>query len=66
MVVTFNFCLAVKNVTHQNQMSALLFPLHPARMFHIFLFTLCGSLSAWCFQGIIGDKEDVLTILCET
>lgn len=56
----------VKNVTHQNQMSALLFPLHPARMFHIFLFTLCGSLSAWCFQGIIGDEEDVLTILCET
>lgn len=55
----------VKDVTHQTQMSALLFPLHPARMFHIFLFTLCGSLSAWSFQGIIGDSEDTLTRLCE-
>jgi len=26
----------------------------------------CGSLSAWCFLGIIGGEEDYLTRLCET
>ncbi|XP_020625702.1 nucleoporin NDC1-like [Orbicella faveolata] len=56
----------VRDVIHQTQVAAILFPLHPARMFHMLLFTTCGSLSAWCFLGIIGGEEDYLTRLCET
>ncbi|XP_078353464.1 nucleoporin NDC1-like isoform X2 [Oculina patagonica] len=56
----------VRDVIHQTHVAAILFPLHPARMFHILLFTMCGSLSAWCFLGIIGNEEDYLTRLCET
>lgn len=60
------FLILVRDVIHQTQVAAILFPLHPARMFHILLFTTCGSLSAWCFLGMIGGEEDYLTRLCET
>ena len=46
----------MRDVINQSRVAAILFPLHPARMFHILLFTVGGGLSAWCFLG--RDEED--------
>ena len=57
--------ISVKDVVHLSRVSAILFPLHPARMFHILVFVLGGGLSAWCFLGKRGEEEDYFTRVSE-
>ena len=57
--------ISVRDVIHQSRVAAMLFPFHPARMFHILLFTLGGGLSAWCFLGMGSEEDDYFTTVSE-
>ena len=48
--------LSVKDVVHHSRISAILFPLHPARMCHILLFVSSGAVAAYNLFGIWSDE----------
>ncbi|KAK2550037.1 Nucleoporin NDC1 [Acropora cervicornis] len=50
------FVSLVKDVVHRSRISAILFPLHPARMCHILLFVSSGAVAAYNVFGIWSDE----------
>lgn len=65
MLMSYAKFNTVRDVINQSRVAAILFPLHPARMFHILLFTVGGGLSAWCFLGIRDEEDNYFTKVSE-
>lgn len=55
----------VKDVVHHSRISAILFPLHPARMCHLLLFVSSGAVAAYNLFGIWSDEIFYFTRLSE-
>lgn len=55
----------VRDVVHQSRISAILFPLHPARMFHTLIFMFGGSVSAYNIFGMRSEEVFYFTRFSE-
>ena len=59
------FSILVRDVVHQSRISAILFPLHPARMFHTLIFMFGGSVSAYNIFGMRSEEVFYFTRFSE-
>ncbi|KAK3747283.1 hypothetical protein QZH41_016851 [Actinostola sp. cb2023] len=56
---------SVQDVIHRNRISSVLYLIHPSHVLHMFLFCVCGMLSAWSMLNILGKPFDSLTVFSD-